>query len=628
MKAPKTITSDFCLQVANTLAQGKVVHCNLPGGGCFHMDRQLPFLCVYRLPEGREDPGTAELLTSQAAYLVVTEDEVENHEIGRLTETIVQAMSEEFGAFLLLEIWTGENTTGQQSTGAYHLLAHTATSPIALLEAMEAALLRIRVADEPPVIQLDYGASILPADKKPLLPGYDPATSNIECLGLEISPFFRDTVTGELFVFAYKKFREQFNRALKRCFYEFTRLYTTHRPSHYHELGPQAVARNAMLVDEKLAQISNRFDLLLFVSPVNYSAAWDAFQDKGFSEPVQFLYRPRTMDPDLLKRQLYDIPIENVEDPTLFHIFNAKRAELDRQISLLSDRNTPRFLLGSRQLFGAVSAELLQTAAEILGKIPPVVAAETEVQFLDAQQFAYHAQQEVEYYRQQDQSLAARVEVRDDIPGIMVSHGNFLIGSSAQIASSRLNATLAHEIGTHVVTYHNGMQQPFRELYVGMAGYEPMQEGLAVLSEYLVGELGSGRLRQLAGRVIAVSAVIEGADFMETYRILNQDHGFSPKAAFMMTMRTHRGGGYTKDAVYLKGLVGLLDSLGKGKKLEPMYLGKIALEYLSLIEELKWRQVLEKAPLVPRLFSMPGARERVARVGKGITVTELIQEAV
>ena len=239
-----------------------------------------------------------------------------------------------------------------------------------------------------------------------------------------------------------------------------------------------------------------------------------------------------------------------------------------------------------------------------------------------------HAEQEVEYYRQQDQSLAARVEVRDDIPGIMVSHGNFLIGSSAQVASSRLNATLAHEIGTHVVTYHNGKQQPFRELYVGMAGYEPMQEGLAVISEFLVGELGSSRLRQLAGRVMAVNAVIAGADFMETYRLLNREHGFGSKAAFMMSMRTHRGGGYTKDAVYLRGLVDLLARLGQGEELKPMYVGKIAIEYLSLVEELNWRQVLEKAPLVPRLFSMPEAQERIARLGQGLTVPELLEEAV
>jgi len=616
------------MQITDRLARGEVVHCDLPGGGCFHMDRQLPFLCVYRLPAGREDPGTAELITSQSAYLVVSEEELEAHEIGRLTETIVQTMEKEFGAFMLLEIWTGNADSSQQSGSVFHLLAHTTTSPTELLEAMEAALLRIRIDNVSPKIRLDYGATILPAGRVPLLPSYEPSVSNIECLGLEISPFFRDPETGEMFVFAYKKFRERFNRALKRCFFEFTRLYTTHRPAHYHELGPQAVAKNAILVDEQLAGISEKFDLLLFVSPVNFAAAWEVFQERECREPVQFLYRPRTIDPDLLKRQLYDIPIENVEDPTLFHIFNAKRIELDRQITLLSDRNTPRFLLGSRQLFGDVSPDVLETATGLLEQISPATAGASTTETLDARQFANHAEQELEYYRQQDQSLAAYVEVRGDIPGIMVSHGNFLIGSSAKVSSSRLNATLSHEIGTHVVTYHNGRQQPFRELNVGMAGYEPMQEGLAVLSEYLVGELGSARLRQLAGRVIAVNTVIEGADFMETYRILNQDLGFSPKAAFTMTMRTHRGGGYTKDAVYLKGLVGLLERLGKGKELEPMYLGKIALEYLLLIEELNWRQVLEKAPLVPRLFSMPEAQERIIRLGQGMAVSDLLEEAV
>jgi uncharacterized protein (TIGR02421 family) len=633
MKTPQAIDSDFCQQVVDRLARGEVLHCDLPGGGCLHFDRQLPFLCVYRLQAGRKDPGTAELLTSQAAYLVVSESEVETHDIGRLTETVVQAMARQFGAFLLLEIWTGgtgENDAeeDQKTQSTFHLLAHTTTSPTALLEAMEAALLRIRVEHEPPVIRLDYGTTILPIGKKPLLPGYDPAVSNIECLGLEINPFFRDPQTGDLYVFAYKKFRERFNRALKRCFYEFVRLYTTHRPAHYHELGPQAVGDTAVMVDEQLAQISEAFDLLLYVSPVNYPEAWEAFQGNGCSEPVQFLYRPRTIDPDLLKRRLYDIPIENVEDPTLFHIFNAKRIELDRQITLLSDRNTPRFLLGSRQLFGDVSPELLQTATFILQQVAPASEIPSKAEIIDAMQFARHAQQEVEYYRQQDQSLQARVEVRDDIPGIMVSHGNFLIGSSAQVSRSRLNATLAHEIGTHVVTYHNGKQQPFRELYVGMAGYEPMQEGLAVLSEYLVGELGSARLRQLAGRVVAVRSVTDGADFMETFRLLHHDYGFGSKAAFMMTMRTHRGGGYTKDAVYLKGLVSLLDRLGSGKQLESMYLGKIALEYLALVEELNWRQVLEKAPLVPRLFSLPDAQQRIARLGRGMTVPELLQEAI
>ncbi len=208
----------------------------------------------------------------------------------------------------------------------------------------------------------------------------------------------------------------------------------------------------------------------------------------------------------------------------------------------------------------------------------------------------------------------------------MVSHGNFLIGADAEVPSSRLQATLAHEIGTHALTYHNGRQQPLQELCVGMAGYEPFQEGLAVLSEYLVGELGAQRLRQLAARVLAVHMITEGADFMETFRSLHGLYGFSAQGAFMMTMRTFRGGGYTKDAVYLQGLVEVLDYLATGKELLPLYLGKIAHEFLPQIEELRWRQVLQKSLLVPRLFALSATQEKIERLARGLTVLDLSEE--
>ena len=207
--------------------------------------------------------------------------------------------------------------------------------------------------------------------------------------------------------------------------------------------------------------------------------------------------------------------------------------------------------------------------------------------------------------------------------GIMVSHGNFLIGANANFSTSRLRATLAHEIGTHVVTYHNGRQQPLQELCGGMAGYETLQEGLAVLSEYLVGELSSARLRQLAGRVLAAHMIVDGADFMETFGSLHQEVGFGAYAAFMMTMRTFRGGGYTKDGIYLQGLVDVLAYLANGNDLRTLYLGKIAHEYIPLIEELRWRHILKEPTLVPRLFTLAESQERLKRLAQGCSVMDL-----
>ena len=70
----------------------------------------------------------------------------------------------------------------------------------------------------------------------------------------------------------------------------------------------------------------------------------------------------------------------------------------------------------------------------------------------------------------------------------------------------------------------------------GLAGYEETQEGLAVLAEYLVGGLSPARLRQLAGRVVAVHLMVTGASFADVHRRL-VDAGFSRSGAFTIAMR-------------------------------------------------------------------------------------------
>ena len=292
----------------------------------------------------------------------------------------------------------------------------------------------------------------------------------------------------------------------------------------------------------------------------------------------------------------------------------------------MADRNTPRFLLGSRQLFGDVEPDLLLLAKEIMAKIEPPAATEKTSDVLGSKEFATLARKELDHYRQLDPELSSQIEIRRDIPGIMVSRGNFLIGANAIIPEKRVHAALAHEIGTHVLTWHNGGRQPFHEFQTGMAGYEPLQEGLAVLSEYLSGELDAERLRQLAARVIAVDLITSGADFVETFHVLHKDYGLRARSAFMMTMRTFRGGGYTKDAIYLRGLIKLLEYLGNGKEIELLFLGKLAQEYLPLVKELQWRKIVKPPVLLPRYFDQPDARQRLEKLRNKITVIDLVKE--
>lgn len=131
-------------------------------------------------------------------------------------------------------------------------------------------------------------------------------------------------------------------------------------------------------------------------------------------------------------------------------------------------------------------------------------------------------------------------------------------------------------------------------------------------------------MRLLAGRVVAVDSVVEGADFLETFRLLHDAHGFGRRAAFTIAMRVHRGGGLTKDVVYLRGLIGILDYLAKGHSFDDLLLGKVSLEHIDIVEELRWRQVISPGPLKPRYLEKPEALERLAALREGVDLLALV----
>jgi uncharacterized protein (TIGR02421 family) len=199
------------------------------------------------------------------------------------------------------------------------------------------------------------------------------------------------------------------------------------------------------------------------------------------------------------------------------------------------------------------------------------------------------------------------------------------VSARSQIPASRVEALIQHEVGTHVLTYHNGRTQRLRHLYTGFAGYEALQEGLAVLAEYLVGGLSRPRLRLLAARVVAARRLIEGATFVETFRELDRAYGFDRRTAYGVTMRTYRGGGLTKDVVYLRGLRQILAYLARGGELSPLFVGKIATQHIPIIQELQWRGVLREPPLTPRYMSRADTLRRLERLAGGISVTALLE---
>ena len=80
---------------------------------------------------------------------------------------------------------------------------------------------------------------------------------------------------------------------------------------------------------------------------------------------------------------------------------------------------------------------------------------------------------------------------------------------------------------------------------------------------------------------------------------MDQDYAFS------VVTRIFRGGGFTKDYLYLSGFVKILRMWEKRHDLEPLLVGKISLEFHSVISEMIQREMVQKPIYVTNSFKDP-----------------------
>lgn len=122
---------------------------------------------------------------------------------------------------------------------------------------------------------------------------------------------------------------------------------------------------------------------------------------------------------------------------------------------------------------------------------------------------------------------------------------------------------LQHEAFVHSLTALNGRQQPvLPSLALSSPRTTATQEGLATFAEQITGSIDIERMKRVSLRIEAVAMALEGADFIQVFRYF-VDAGQNEVESFASAQRVFRGvtpaggGAFTKDTVYLRGLVGV-----------------------------------------------------------------------
>ena len=608
--------NDIAALVAQAFESGLPIRLDLPRRGRLHLDRPLPFLAVH---VGRRAAPAARAITSaNAAYLIAGN----LSDAAAVVREVGARMREQFGAFMVLDFGelAGDPLVKDMPVLAPFRMTVSSSPDKAAGEALSAfigAVEKIKVRYHPPEIE----RFALAADPHSGLARRLPDCST---LTVRFAPIYSAPQSKAVYPELLGRLVAHLVDAGLQAAAQFARSRTPLAPPTHRALGRRVFNEAVTRADRAMDDIASSFDFLLAVTPINADRAFEEFCASGCARAPAFLYRPLVIDVPASKKALFSIALDRLEDPVLERLYGEKQQELDLQLSMIGLREDRRFVELSRALYGSVDARLKKVAHDILDgtRRPRRAPAPRTVGYRYLER---RARAMIGGYHAQFPAFSPHVEVRDDLPpGMMVSSNRLLIASTTTMDRERVEALLSHEVGVHLLTYCNGSGHGLRLFRSGLAGYEGAQEGLAVLAEYLVGGMTVARLRLIAARVVACAAMLDGANFVETFRLLTREHGFTRPAAFNIALRLHRGGGLAKDAIYLRGLLDILAHLRSGGDLEPFWLGKIAARHFGVMQELSQRGLLKSPRLKPQFMAAKGAGERLALLREGLSPLNLV----
>ena len=613
----QTINDSLITSMIEGLSKAGKFSADLPFGARFHIDRKLPFIFLHRLAKGPADPITERLMRSEASYFIASWRQSQRSRSIKLLKAYAAEMEKQFGSFLIIELWANNQLFDTTSIDhdslrpEFKIKLNRIDGLDTVAERFKKFLDRISIQGNKAYVQIDYLKRILNPHHGVLLSKSYFDSTQVHYLAIEVQPMYHSNEDSYPLIF--RTLHRGISKATKQAAFQFTKVFCDQKLKHHMELGKRAFNNAAWLCDRQLSTIADSFDLILQLSPVNMQEAWSYFKSKKYQKKPLYIYRPIPVDPSRLKRDLFSVKIERVEDPLLSDLYREKQLELDRQITMLMERGNKNALYSSMQIYGTVDDELFDKAQDIMILVNNTDKKPVKGQ-VDATRFAKAAQKEINFYKKQIPGINSKVIISEEVSTLLVSKGDLYVSEHFRTSVKREQALIQHEVGTHILTYANAKNQSFQLLRTGFPDYDELQEGLAVLSEFLVGGLTTHRLRTLAARVIVARLIENGYDFISSFHYLLKNYNVPEYQSFMICSRIYRAGGLTKDAIYLRGLLRLIKMLKKGLDIKLLYYGKIGFNYIDLIKELKLRQVFKTEPLIAPILHTQRAKKRLEKL--------------
>lgn len=426
--------------------------------------------------------------------------------------------------------------------------------------------------------------------------------SNTLVLATEVKKVYSNELTGEDYPKLIRELQQKLKRAILNNAQYFSEENTNWRSKNSVHLLDKKTDPAIVSVDKKLFKLLKGFELLAYVNPINTNSEQKRFIKNKYAQPPKFKYAPIKINPFELKQQLSTLRTQDISDVSIRQLYESVINSYFDKIDLLSALGTKKFLYNSLRYFGRPSKKDLNNAQYIL-HLPSIPSEPKRVPFLSMDDAIGRFRNALDEY-----GIDCKIELsKRVISQVMVlnSKKTILIRPDAKFTRKEANALIEHEIGVHMVTTQNSSDEKLNIFNLGLPMNTMTQEGLAILSEYLSGNITLKRLKKIALRVVITDMMCSGADFIECFNFLVNLHGVSTNDAYIIVTRIFRGGGFTKDYLYLSGFEKILKLWKADVNLSPLLVGKTSMDFYNTINEMIEREIIAKPKHITKSFEQP-----------------------
>lgn len=241
-------------------------------------------------------------------------------------------------------------------------------------------------------------------------------------------------------------------------------------------------------IDKYIDNLVKKIELLSYVNPINIEEEKQKFFASKYLTDPTFVYPHRDFDKFKLHKELFTQPIDLIEDKQLRDLYEEIiyfYSGLIQCIETIGEGK--KFYYNSLHSFGTPVEQDVENAKFILH----FKEDDVEQEIFEPK---YNAEEAAQLFRDFSNryDFSYHIKTSDKMGAIAMVLNNIktlVINSNHTFSENEMAILNNHEIGVHMVTTMNGLLHPLKIFSHGFPNNVETQEGLAVFSEYMSGNL-------------------------------------------------------------------------------------------------------------------------------------------